>query len=99
MLASWIAGEADLGLSGLAGWVLGPGAVPLRFLPDQREEPEPRLPDPRRAALLALVLTLLLVLVGVLLVRVLARAGRLQDCVMSGRTNCAPIDLPASGSR
>jgi hypothetical protein len=68
-------------------------------VPDQRDEPEPsRLPDPRRAALLGLVVTLLLVIVGVLLVRVLGRTARLQDCVLAGRTNCAPIDVSA-GSR
>jgi hypothetical protein len=49
-------------------------------------------PDSRRAALLGLLVALLLVAVGWVLVRVLGNAGRLQDCVMSGRTNCAPID-------
>jgi len=33
-----------------------------------------------------------LVVVGLILVKVLGNAGRLQDCLMSGRTNCAPID-------
>ena len=76
------------------------GAAVLCFVPDQSEDPEPpRLPDPRRAALLGLIVTLLLVLVGMLLVRVLGRASRLQDCVMSGRTDCAPIDTPMTGSR
>jgi hypothetical protein len=42
-----------------------------------------------------LVFTVLLVLGGVLLVHVLSRSTKLQDCVMSGRTNCAPIDPPA----
>ena len=42
--------------------------------------------------LIGLIVTLLLVLGGVLLVHVLGRAARLQDCVMQGRTNCAPID-------
>jgi hypothetical protein len=55
----------------------------------------PRAPDPRRAALIGLVVTLLLILGGWLLTRALDRAAKLQDCVMSGRTNCAPID--ASG--
>ncbi|MFI4909907.1 MAG: hypothetical protein ACHQHL_17680 [Steroidobacterales bacterium] len=44
---------------------------------------------------MGLLITLLLVLSGIFLIRDLTRAGRLQDCVMSGRTNCAPID-PAS---
>lgn len=101
MLASWVAARGERGIAGLPAWVLGPAAAgSLHFLPDQREDPEPpRLPDPRRAALLGLLLTVLLVIVGVALVRVLGRAGRLQDCVMAGRTNCAPIEIPVQGSR
>jgi len=72
----------------------------LYFFPGQKEDPEtPRLPDPRRAALLMLIVTLLLVVLGVVLVRVLGRAARLQDCVMSGRTDCAPIDTSITSSR
>lgn len=68
----------------------------LYLLPRSTDEPENRrAPDPRWPALIGLLLTVLLVLGGVLLVHVLGRASRLQDCVMSGRTNCAPID-PAS---
>lgn len=68
----------------------------LYFVAGKDPQPEmPRVPDPRRAAVLGLVVTALLVLGGVLLVHVLSRTGKLQDCVMSGRTNCAPIDLPA----
>ena len=51
-------------------------------------------PDPRRAALVRLIFILLLVVGGVLLVRVLTGMSQLQDCVMSGRTNCAPITAP-----
>ena len=59
------------------------------FVPGRDYEPEmPRIPDPRRAALVGLIVTLLLVIGGVLLVHVLGRAAKLQDCVMSGRTNC-----------
>jgi hypothetical protein len=43
-------------------------------------------------ALLALLATLTLVAGGVFLTHVLRNASQLQDCVMSGRTNCAPID-------
>jgi hypothetical protein len=65
------------------------------FLPSGGEEPGvPR--DSRRAALVGLIVTLLLVVGGVVLVHVLGRAARLQDCVMSGRTNCAPIDMNTS---
>jgi hypothetical protein len=70
----------------------------MHFLPSESHEPEmPRFPDPRRAALVGLIVTLLLVLGGVLLVHVLGRAAKLQDCVMSGRTNCAPISAANTG--
>lgn len=68
------------------------GGPRLCLLPGADDPGNRRAPDPRWAALIGLVLTLLLVLGGVLLVRVLGRASRLQDCVMSGRSNCAPID-------
>ena len=49
-------------------------------------------PDSRRGAVLGLLIVVLLVVLGLILVKVLGDSGRLQDCVMSGRTNCAPID-------
>jgi len=68
----------------------------LYFVPGEDPQPEsPPVPDPRRAAVMGLVVTVLLVLGGVLLVHVLSRTAKLQDCVMSGRTNCAPIASPA----
>lgn len=76
------------------------GAPRLSFLPRRADEPgHPRVPDPRWGALVGLLITLLLVLGGMLLVRVLGRAARLQDCVMSGRTNCAPIESSVPGGR
>ncbi len=51
----------------------------------------------QRAALIGLVICLLLVLGGLLLVYELKKSSDLQDCVMQGRTNCAPIDSAASG--
>jgi hypothetical protein len=74
------------------------GSWTVRFVPGGGEEPGvPR--DSRRAALVGLIVTLLLVTGGVVLVHILGRAARLQDCVMSGRTNCAPIDAANSGGR
>ncbi|HTB67812.1 MAG TPA: hypothetical protein VK727_16435 [Steroidobacteraceae bacterium] len=68
----------------------------LYFVSSEDPRPEmPRVPDPRRAAVVGLIVTVLLVLGGVLLVHVLSGTAKLQDCVMSGRTNCAPIDPPA----
>jgi hypothetical protein len=66
--------------------------------PDPDPDPEPE-PDPRRSALVRLLIVLLLVLGGVALVHKLASVSHLQDCVMSGRTNCAPIDLPLHRGR
>ena len=42
--------------------------------------------------LAGLAFVLVLVIVGLLLVRVLKKQSELEDCLMSGRTNCAPID-------
>lgn len=55
---------------------------------------DPRQPGSRRGAVLGLLIALLLIVVGLVLVKVLGDAGRLQDCFLSGRTNCAPIDSP-----
>jgi len=46
----------------------------------------------RRGALIALGVVVLLFVVGWLLARELYANGKLEDCLMSGRTNCAPID-------
>jgi hypothetical protein len=74
------------------------GGPVLQFVPREEPQPEaPRVPDPRRSAVAGLVLTLLLVLGGVVLVHVLNRTATLQDCVLSGRTNCAPIDPAPAG--
>jgi hypothetical protein len=58
--------------------------------PRPTEDPEP--PDPRRKALIALLFVVVLIVGGLLLTHVLRHMSQLQDCVMSGRTNCAPID-------
>lgn len=68
----------------------------MYFVAREDAQPEmPRVPDPRRAALAGLLITVLLILGGMILIHVLGRTGKLQDCVMSGRTNCAPIDSAA----
>jgi len=50
--------------------------------------------DRRSAALIGLIIILALAIAGVLLVRELREKSRLEDCLMSGRTNCAPIEVP-----
>jgi hypothetical protein len=46
----------------------------------------------QRAALIGLAICLALVLGGLFLVHELKKTSELQDCVMQGRTNCAPAD-------
>jgi len=45
-----------------------------------------------RAAVVGLIICLVLVLGGLFLVYKLKAMSALQDCVMEGRTNCAPVD-------
>jgi hypothetical protein len=52
----------------------------------------------RSGALIGLVVVLALVVAAVYLVHALQKESRLEDCLMSGRTNCAPLELP-SGNR
>jgi hypothetical protein len=53
--------------------------------------------SPRRA-LLGLAIVLLLVVVCLYLFYTLRDMSQRQDCMMQGRTNCAPIESPASGN-
>jgi len=53
------------------------------------DEPEPTSP---RALLAAVAVLVLLVALGLWLSGVLGSANTIQDCVASGRTNCAPIE-------
>ena len=52
---------------------------------------------PRRGAVVALLLIVALIAGGIWLARTLHGVGRLQDCVMAGRSNCAPVTAPSSG--
>jgi hypothetical protein len=44
-----------------------------------------------RAVLIGLLVCLLLVLGGLFLVYALRDTSQLQDCLMQGRSNCAPV--------
>jgi hypothetical protein len=59
---------------------------------------DPNEPDDdsgsRRGALIGLVVTALLVVAGYYLMTVLREQGKVEDCLMSGRSNCAPLDIP-----
>lgn len=45
-------------------------------------------------ASMGLIVILLLAIVGVLLTRELRLKGQIEDCLMQGRRNCLPIELP-----
>lgn len=69
---------------------------------DPRDDvPEPRAdvpePDSRRPALIGLAVILMLVAIGYFLMTALRENAHREDCLMSGRRNCAPIDVPARG--
>ncbi len=49
----------------------------------------------RRGPLIALGIIVLLFVVGWALARELYSNGKLEDCLLSGRTNCEPIQTPS----
>jgi hypothetical protein len=59
---------------------------------------EPNEPDDgsgsRRGALIGLAIAAALVIAGYYLMTALRNQGKMEDCLMSGRTNCAPLDIP-----
>ena len=66
-----------------------PGSVPGMADPHDDE------PDSRRPALIGLAVVLVLVVVAYFLVTALRKNADLEDCLMSGRQNCAPIEAPS----
>lgn len=48
-----------------------------------------------RGKVIGLAVAAVLIGLGWLLIQSLGGAARTQDCLMSGRTNCAPIEVPA----
>jgi hypothetical protein len=59
------------------------------------EPPDDENRPPRTRALLGLLFIALLLVAAVYLVHALREESRLEDCLMSGRSNCAPIEAPA----
>jgi hypothetical protein len=53
---------------------------------------DPEQGDNRRGAIAGLIIAIVLLAVGVWLAHDLTAASRMQDCVMSGRTNCNEIE-------
>ena len=52
---------------------------------------DPEKGDNRRGAIAGLLIALLMLAVGLWLARDLTAASKMQDCLMSGRTNCNVI--------
>jgi hypothetical protein len=48
----------------------------------------------RRGALIGLAVTAMLVVAAYFLFNSLRNEGKMEDCLMSGRSNCAPLDIP-----
>jgi hypothetical protein len=48
-----------------------------------------------RSALAGLAIAVVLLAIGVWLAHELTAASKMQDCLMSGRTNCNPVETPA----
>lgn len=60
--------------------------------PKPGPRPGPTGGDSRRGAIAGLLIAIALLTVGIWLARDLTAASKLQDCVMSGRTNCNVIE-------
>jgi hypothetical protein len=65
----------------------------MPFRSEEEREGEAR----RTAALMGFIVILVLAIAGIVLVRELAKKAKLEDCLMSGRKNCAPIETPLRG--
>ena len=50
----------------------------------------------RRASLVALGVVIVLFVIGWILTHELYSNSKIEDCVLSGRTNCGPIDTKSS---
>lgn len=63
----------------------------MSFDPPPPKPPRPPAP-PGPSGVMLLVVMAILVVGGYALAMKLKEMGRIQDCAMSGRTNCAPIE-------
>ncbi|OAF12175.1 hypothetical protein AXW67_20345 [Bradyrhizobium neotropicale] len=57
-----------------------------------KPQSRPQSGDSRRAALAGLIIAAVILGVGLWLARSLTAASKMQDCLMSGRTNCNVIE-------
>ncbi|MBB4257282.1 MULTISPECIES: hypothetical protein [unclassified Bradyrhizobium] len=57
-----------------------------------KSQPKPQPGDNRRGAIAGLIIAILILGVGWWLARDLTAASKMQDCLMSGRSNCNVIE-------
>jgi hypothetical protein len=53
-------------------------------------------PPPRRGAVIGLIVAAVLAVAAVYLMHALREESQREDCLMSGRSNCAPIETPGN---
>lgn len=63
---------------------------------EQEEDEDPNYPRRMLMNIIAVLVVALLIGVGVWLADTIADMERDQDCVLQGRQNCAPIEVPAA---
>jgi hypothetical protein len=59
------------------------------------DDDEPTEAERRRSNLILLIVSVVVVVLGVYLVNWLVEQRKLQECLESGRHNCAPIQTPS----
>jgi hypothetical protein len=77
-------GDSKLWRGGITSAVAG--AQPAMTDPDQDQG------DNRRGAMAGLAIAVVLLVVGLWLAHALTASSKMQDCLMSGRTNCNVIE-------
>jgi hypothetical protein len=60
----------------------------------QNSSPDPDEEDRRAANIFLLVAAVVLIGIGIWIADAMVKAKRADDCMSSGRRNCAPIDVP-----
>jgi hypothetical protein len=58
-------------------------------------DPDPERDGSQRRALAGLAIAVVLLVAGLWLAHELTAASKMQDCLMTGRTNCNVIEPPA----
>jgi hypothetical protein len=58
-------------------------------------DPDPEQDGSQRRALAGLAIAVVLLVAGLWLAHELTAASKIQDCLMTGRTNCNVIESPA----